>query len=69
LLGHPIFLVSGRELPVEEASLPSHLVARESAESEQAVACFVAERPELWELYGGWLGLLHCTAYEEACTG
>jgi hypothetical protein len=65
LLEHPIFLVSARELPVEEASLPLHLLAWESAETEQAVARLVAERPELWERYGGWLASLHPAAYEE----
>jgi hypothetical protein len=65
VLGHPVFLVSGNSLPVEEASLPLHLVARESAETEQAVARLVAGRPELWERYGGWLASLHPAAYKE----
>jgi hypothetical protein len=65
VLGHPLFLVSGTDLPVEEASLPLHLVARESGETEQALARLVAGRPELWERYGGWLASLHPAAYEE----
>ena len=65
VLGHPVLLVSGRDLPVEEASLPLHLVAREAAETEQAVARLVAGRPELWERYGGWLASLHPAAYED----
>jgi hypothetical protein len=40
-------------------------VAREAAETEQAVARLVAGRPELWERYGGWLASLHPAAYEE----
>jgi hypothetical protein len=65
VLGHPVFLVSGRELPVEEARLSLHLVARESAETEQAVARLVAGRLELWERYGGWPTSLHPAASEE----
>ena len=65
VLGHPVFLVSGSALPVEEASLPLHLVGRESPEMEQAVARLVVGRPELWERYGGWLASLHPAAYEE----
>src|SRR5439155_17840199 len=34
VLGRPVFLVSGSELPVEEASLPLHLIAQESGETE-----------------------------------
>jgi hypothetical protein len=65
VLGHPLLLVSGRELPVEEASLPLHLIAPEAGDSERAVARLVAGRPELWERYGGWLASLHPAAYEE----
>jgi hypothetical protein len=65
VLGHSLFLVSGTRLPVEEASLPLHLVARESAATELAVARLVAGSPALWERYGGWLASLHPTAYEE----
>jgi hypothetical protein len=65
VLGHPVLLVSGSELPVEEASLPLHLIARESPETEQAVARLVAGRPEVWERYSDWLASLHPAAYEE----
>ena len=65
VLGRPLFLVSGRQLPVEEASLPLHLVARQPAETERAVARLVAGRADLWERYGGWLASLHPAAYGE----
>jgi hypothetical protein len=65
VLGHPLFLVSGNDLPVEEASLPLHLVAREGAETEQAMARLMVRRPGLWKHYGGWLAALHPAAYEE----
>jgi hypothetical protein len=65
VLGHSIFLVSGSELPVEEASLPLHLIAQESGATEQAVAHLVAGSPELWERYGGWLASLHPARFKE----
>ncbi len=65
VLGRPVFLVSGSELPVEEASLPLHLIAQESGETEQAVARLVAGRAELWERYSGWLASLHPAVFEE----
>jgi hypothetical protein len=68
VLGHPVLLVSGRDLPVEEATLPLHLVAREPAETEQAMARLVVGRADLWDRYGGWLAALHPRAYEEVGT-
>ncbi len=65
VLGRTLFLVSGADLPVEEASLPLHLVTRESEETEEAVARLVTENAGLWERYGGWLAFLHPTIYEE----
>jgi hypothetical protein len=65
VLAHPLLLVSSTQLPVEEASLPLHLVARESGATEQAVARLVAGRAELWERYSGWLASLHPAVYEE----
>ena len=65
VLAHPVFLVSGTELPVEEASLPLHLISREPGETEQEIARLVAGRAELWERYGGWLASLHPAAYQE----
>jgi hypothetical protein len=64
VLGRLVFLVSGTQLPVEENSLPLHVVGIEPPETEQAVARFVASRPELWEQYGGWLSAFHQGAYQ-----
>ena len=63
MLGRLVFLVSGAQLPVEEHSLPLHLVGREPRETEDAVARLVAGRPEWWQHYGGWLAALHPQAY------
>jgi hypothetical protein len=65
VLGHLVFLVSGRDLPVEQDSLPLHLIGREPPEIERAVATFLAERPPLWEQYAEWLAAFHEDAYEE----
>jgi hypothetical protein len=65
VLGRLVFLVSGADLPVEESSLPLHVIGREPPETELAVARFVAGRPDLWERYAGWLAGLHTAAYKE----
>jgi hypothetical protein len=65
VLNRLIFLVSGRDLPVEEDSLPLHIVGSESPETERAVAKFVASRPELLHEYGGVLASLHPEAWKE----
>jgi hypothetical protein len=63
VLGHLVFLVSGRDLPVEQDSLPLHLIGREPPETERAVATFLAERPPWWEQYAEWLAAFHEDAY------
>jgi hypothetical protein len=65
VLGHPVFLISGRALPVEEASLPLHLISRASSESERAAALLVVGQDELWDRYGAWLASLHPALFEE----
>jgi hypothetical protein len=55
VLRHPVFWVSSIDLPVEEDSLPLHVLGREPPEIEREVARLVAERPDLQQRYGGWL--------------
>jgi hypothetical protein len=64
-LGHLVWLVSSIDLPVEEDSLPLHLIGREPLDTERQVAQFVGERPELQQRYGGWVASLHPTAWKE----
>lgn len=64
VLGRVVFLVSGTHLPVDEGSLPLHVIGVEPPELEQAVARFVAAQPRLWEEYSGWLAALHPQAYQ-----
>jgi hypothetical protein len=65
LLRRLIFLVSGTELPVNEDSLPLHIVSREPAETGRQVAKLLAQRPALWREYSGWLATLHPDLWEE----
>ncbi|HEV3261114.1 MAG TPA: hypothetical protein VG013_29955 [Gemmataceae bacterium] len=65
LLGRLVFLVSSIHLPVEEDSLPLHIVGREPAAVEREVARLVIEEPGLQQLYGGWVASLHPSAWKE----
>ncbi len=64
VLRRPVFLVGGNQLPVEQDSLPLHLIGEGPAETERQMAQFLVERPNLWEEYGGWLAVLHEKAYQ-----
>lgn len=65
LLLRPVFVVSSVHLPVEEDSLPLHIVGLEPMASEREMAKLVLERPELQERYGGWLASLHPAVWKE----
>jgi hypothetical protein len=65
VLGRLVFLVSSIDLPVEEDSLPLHIVGREPLATERAVAQLVAEQPKLQQCYGGWMASLHSSAWKE----
>ncbi|HZU34817.1 MAG TPA: hypothetical protein VFA18_02850, partial [Gemmataceae bacterium] len=67
-LGRMIFWVSSRDLPVEEDTLPLHLVSREPPATELSVAQLVVEQPQLQARYGGWVATLHPRAWEEVET-
>jgi hypothetical protein len=65
VLGHLLFWVSSIDLPVEEDSLPLHIVGQAPPATERQVAELVAEQPGLQHLYGGWLASLHPLAWKE----
>jgi hypothetical protein len=65
VLLRPVFLVSGVDLPVEEESLPLHVIGKEPPATERAVAQLVGGHTELQLLYGGWLASLHPAAWKE----
>jgi hypothetical protein len=57
--------VSRIELPVDEDSIPLHLVGKEPATTELEVARFIAAEPALWQRYNPWLLTLHPSAWQE----
>jgi hypothetical protein len=61
-----VLLVSSVDLPMEQDSLPLHIVGREPLATERQVAQLVVAHPALQELYGGWVATLHPTAWKEA---
>src|SRR5262249_9392998 len=65
LLERLLFWVSSIDLPVEEDSLPLHLVGIEPLETERQVARLVLEQPKLEQQYGGWVASLHPAAWKE----
>jgi hypothetical protein len=65
LLGRLVFLVSSIDLPVEQDSLPLHVVGKEPLTTERRVARLVLDNPGLQMAYGGWLATLHPTAWKE----
>jgi hypothetical protein len=65
VLGRLVFWVSSVGLPVEEDSLPLHIVGSEPPALERQVAQLVAERPGLQQRYGGWVASLHPAAWKE----
>ncbi len=64
VMGRSVYLVSGSELPVEEDSLPLHLIGKEPPETERAVAEFLVAQEALWERFSGWLAAFHLDAYK-----
>jgi hypothetical protein len=65
VLGHPCFLVSAADLPVDEDSLPLHLLGLEPLEQQVEVGQFVIEVSERLEAYGGLFAALHPAAWKE----
>jgi hypothetical protein len=68
VLGHPVYLVSTVDLPVDDDTLPLHVLAQESPERERQVGEFVVASPERVETYGGMFSVLHEAAWKEVET-
>jgi hypothetical protein len=58
-------LVSTVALPVDEDSLPLHVIGKEPPEIEKAVANLVVTQPVLWQQYGSVFATLHPRIWEE----
>jgi hypothetical protein len=65
VLGHPIFLVSTVDLPVDDDSLPLHVLGIESMEQQIAVGQFLIENMERFRRYGSQFAASHEAAWEE----
>jgi hypothetical protein len=60
-----VLLVSTVALPVDEDSLPLHVVGKEPPEKEKAVADLVVAQRALWQQYGSVFATLHPRIWEE----
>jgi hypothetical protein len=58
ILGRPLWLVSNREVPIDEESAPVSVVSDQSVERAFALATVVASSDVLWQTYGPLLGVL-----------
>jgi hypothetical protein len=65
ILQRLLFLVSTVALPVDEDSIPLHVVGKEPPEKEKAVADLMVTQPALWQQYGSMFATLHPTIWEE----
>jgi hypothetical protein len=68
---HPLFAKMLRPIvhehyAVEPESVPLHLAAEESRESDLALARVIVEEPRYWELFGSLLNALHPNIWKEA---
>jgi hypothetical protein len=68
LLQRQVFLVSNTDLPVDQETLPLHIVSHGRHDTELAVARYVIEHSEVREHYAPWLLTLHSQAWTEART-
>jgi hypothetical protein len=64
-LTHPCRLVSTVDLPVDEDSLPLHVVGAEPEEKERQVGEFVVAEQERLSAYGGIFATLHPHTWKE----
>ena len=60
-----VYLVSNSDLPVNEESVPLHLVSRESHGKALSVAKLVLGDPALRRMYEDWVYVLHESAWKE----
>jgi hypothetical protein len=65
MLEYPCLLVSGSDLPVDEDSLPLHVLGAESLAQQVAVGQFVAETAQRLDNYGFAFATLHPEAWKE----
>ena len=59
VLGRPLWLVSNRDVPIDEESTPVRLVSEQSDEQIRELATAVLASDEMWQRYGSWLAALN----------
>jgi hypothetical protein len=64
-VGHPVYLVSTVDLPVDEESLPLHVLAREPLEQERQVGAFITETAERVDAYASLFAVVHPQVWRE----
>jgi hypothetical protein len=65
VLGHPVFLVSTADLPVDDYSLPLHVLAAEPPAREREVGEFLTATEERLAAYGGVFSVFHQATWRE----
>jgi hypothetical protein len=65
VLGHPVFLVSTVDLPVDDESLPLHVLAAEPPAREREVGQFLTATAERLAAYGGVFSVFHQATWRE----
>jgi hypothetical protein len=66
--GYPLYLVSSIETPLDEESLPLHLLAAKKAQEETALAQYVLGHPDVYRQYAPWMFALHTRVWEKEKT-
>jgi hypothetical protein len=65
VLQHPLWVVSGAELPLEAESVPFHLLEIPAPDHGLSIARLIAQQPALWDMYTQFLGSLHPEILQE----
>jgi hypothetical protein len=65
ILGRPLWLVSNRDVPIDNENAPVRAVCEQSIEHVRELASVVIAENEMWELYCGLLGTLNPGLREE----
>jgi hypothetical protein len=55
ILGRPLWLMSNRDLPIDDESAPVCLVSEKSVEQIRELAKVVISKDEWWRLYSPWI--------------
>lgn len=65
VLGHTIYLVSWSDLPLDEDSLPLHVLRPPNHSGDEKLLRFVIQNPNRAEEFGPWLATLHPAIFKE----